>query len=351
MILKALFIFSFIISTLFADKVIYFNYDQVPQRVIKGQIFEVTLKSLSTVQNTKEIEYKFDNLNGIEVLNTIPYRVKKGKFYYDTFKLYISSAYAKLPDVEASVITNGDEDYESSKIVGGDLKIISLNPQRDFSHLVADDFSLINYKTTTYDDKHNIIVFSATANNCMLKTLRFNDVYKQGIESIEQSINNGKITYFVVIDKKYETFSFSYFNVLKNKFIDIKIPILVDDDSVTTQTDLKPTNQSHEKIKLYIAISIALVLVLLVLWRKKYIYLILLVFPAGYVYLSAAPQTDVCIKEGAAIHLLPVDNGTIFEITKNILYLPKEGSVKNYIKVRLENEKIGWVKNEDTCSN
>ncbi|MDH4945127.1 hypothetical protein [Sulfurimonas sp. C5] len=349
MILRALFILSLITSALFANKVIYFNYDQVPQRVIKGQIFEVRVKTLSTVKDFSNITYQFTNHPGIRVLNTVPYREKKGKFYYDTFKLYLTASRAKLPDIEASLIAGVP--YDSTTIVGENLNIITLNPQKDFSNIIADSFTLTNYKTTSYDNKHNIVLFSGVATNSMLNTIHFNNVYKQGTESIEQAIKNANVTYFVVIDKKYETFSFSYFNLLENKFIDIKIPIIVDDDSVTTQTDLKPTNQSHEKIKTYIAAAVSLLLILFALWRRKYIYLVLLVFPIAYLYLTAAPDTEVCIKQDAAIHLLPVDNGTIFERTQSQIYLPKEGSVKRYVKVRLENEKIGWVKNEDTCAN
>ncbi|WP_304544237.1 hypothetical protein [Sulfurimonas microaerophilic] len=348
MIVRLLFILSLITSALFANKVIYFSYDEVPQRVIKGQIFDVTVKTLSTVKDFSDIKYEFSDHKGIRVLNKVPYRVKKGKFYYDTFKLYLTSSRAKLPDIEAYLVSS--QEYDSTTIKGDKLNIITLNPQRDFSHVIADEFSLKNYKTTSYDNKHNIIVFSATAQNSMLNAMEFENVYKQGQESLQQSLKNGKITYFVVIDKKYETFTFSYFNLLENKFIDIEIPIIVDDDSVATQTDLKPQNQSHEKVKMYIAIAVALLLVILILWRKKYIYLILVIFPLGYIYFIATPQQEICIKKDASIHLLPVDNGTIFEITENQKYLLKEGSVKNYIKVRLENEKIGWVKNEDTCA-
>ena len=349
MIIRILFILSFITSVLFANKVIYFNYDEVPQRVIKGQIFEVTVKTLSTVKNFQNIQYSFSNHEGIEVLNTIPYRVKKEKFYYDTFKLYLTSSDAKLPDIEASLVA--DEDYNSTTITGNKLNIITLNPRKDFSNVIADSFALKNYKTTSYDNKHNIVIFSAVATNSMLHTMHFNNVYKQGTESIEQSLKDAEITYFVVIDKKYDTFSFSYFNIVDNKFRDIQIPIIVEDDSVVTQTDLKPTNQSHEKIKIYVAAAFGILLLIVSIWRKKYIYIIFSIIPIGYIYFSATPQQDVCIKKDASIHLLPVDNGTIFEVTQNRIYLPKEGSVKNYVKVRLENEKIGWVKNEDTCSN
>ncbi|MFT7859536.1 MAG: hypothetical protein ABXS93_01230 [Sulfurimonas sp.] len=349
MSLRLLFIISLFVSALSANKVIYSQYDQVPQRVIKGQVFEITLKTLSTVKNFTDIKYKFTNLYGVKLLNATPYREKRGKFYYDTFKLYLTKNRTKLPDIEVSLVA--EREYEPTTIAAKAIEVISLNPPKNFSNIIAENFELTNYKTTSYDNKNNIVVFSAVAQQSILKLMHFNHVLKQGMESNNHMLQDGKITYFVVINKKYEEFSFSYFNLPKNKFVTLTIPIIVDDDSVVTQTDLKPKNQSHEKIKLYLAIAFAVVLVILVVWRKKYIYLVLLVLPAGYIYFSAAPQTEVCIKKDASIHLLPVDNGTIFERTKSRTYLLQEGSVKNYVKVRLENDKIGWVKNEDTCSN
>jgi len=99
-----------------------------------------------------------------------------------------------------------------------------------------------------------------------------------------------------------------------------------------------------------IAGVITFVGLLFILWRKKYIYLFLTLIPLIYIGYLAVPEEEVCIKEGSEIRLLPVDNGTIFETTKVKELFLKEGSVKNFIKVQLKNEKIGWVKNEDICS-
>jgi hypothetical protein len=45
-----------------------------------------------------------------------------------------------------------------------------------------------------------------------------------------------------------------------------------------------------------------------------------------------------------------VHNGTIFETTKGIQKLQKEGTIKGFVKVKLENERIGWVEDENICS-
>ena len=368
--MKLLLLSLLFISSLLANKVIYLSYDEVPQRVVKGEIFPITIKALSTVRDFQNIEYAFTNHDGLKILNTIPYREEKGKYYYETFYFSTTKSEAKLPDIEATLISsdnyvlpdensieiidideyNDTIEYDTTVLQGIQLNVVTLNPKKNFSNIIANNFELLEYKTTNYDNKHNIIVLVATAQNCNIDQMNFQGVYKQGIESVISSHFDSRITYYVVINKEIENFIFSYFDLTKNRFIRMNIPIVVDDDSVTTQSDIKPKDQSRELLKMKIAAGVAFVGLVFILWRKKYIYLILILIPLIYIVYLSIPAKEICIKQGSQIHLLPVDNGTIFDTTTTELYLQKEGSTKTYIKVKLQNEKIGWVKNEDICS-
>ena len=340
---------SFFIKSPELQKVLYLSYEEVPERVVKGEIFTITLKVLSTLKETHEIKYNFTNHEGLKPLNLIPYRQKQGKYLFERFYFLTTGTTARLPDIEAS-IADSDE-YKTTVLEGSELNVIALNPNKNFSNIIANSFEITDYKTTTFDDKHNIIIFIAEATNCDISAIKFNNVFKQGIESITESYLDSKVTYFLIVDKGIENFSFSYFNLLENKFLTLNIPIVVEEDSVTTQSDLKPTSQSHEMLKMKIAAAIAAIGLIIIIWRQKYIYLIFILIPAAYIAYLAVPSQDVCINQGAKIHLLPVNNGTIFETTQAQIHLKKEGSVTDFVKVKLPNEKIGWVKNEDICSN
>ena len=56
------------------------------------------------------------------------------------------------------------------------------------------------------------------------------------------------------------------------------------------------------------------------------------------------------LNPNSYIYLLPVKNGTIFETTQGVTYLMEEGNIKSHTKVKLLNNKIGWVKHEDLCA-
>jgi hypothetical protein len=332
-------------------KVLYLNYKEVPQRVLKGEIFTITIKALSTVKEFTDITYKLSNAEGLEILSEYPTREFDEKYYYDTFYFLVTKSKARLPDIEATLINYHGDTFKKTTLVGIELNIITLNPKKDFANIIADSFELEDYKTTSYDQYKNIVVFSAIATNCNIKAFKFSNIEKQGAESITESYYDSKITYYAVINKDIETFSFSYFNLKLNRFINISIPIIVNDDSVTTQSDLKPKDQSHVLIKMQIAAAVAFVGFFIIIWRRKYIYLVLIIIPLAYIVYIGLPSKEICIKEGSKIHLLPVNNGTIFETTPSVYHLQKEGEAKGFTKVKLQNDKIGWVNNEDICSN
>jgi len=332
------------------SKVIYLSYEKIPKRVLKGEIFSITIKNLCVVKDFVNITYKLSNEEGLNIINPIPLRDKDSKYFYDTFYFIATSQNAKLPDFEATLIDTDEKAYKTTILSGEKLNVISLNPKSDFSNIIANSFDILEYKTTNYDATHNIVVFVATAINSDISALKLNGVYKQGIESATHTGNDSKITYYAIVGKSMSNLSFSYFNVLKNRFIFVNIPLIVSDDSVTTQSDLKPTDQSNEIIKMGVAATVAFLAFLIILWRKRYIYLIFIFIPLAYILSIALPSKEVCVKEGSAIYLLPMSNGTIFEKATTQYNLQKEAEIEGWTKVQLNNEKIGWVKDEDICS-
>ncbi len=347
--LKYLLLITLFTAQLLSAKVLYLQYNKVPQRVIKGEVFSITLKTLSTVPNFKDIRYSFSQHPGVKILTTHPQRVQRGKYYLDTFYMLATSSHAKTPNITAKLVASTT--YPTTTIRGKKLNVIQLNPPKDYTHLVAKSLQIVESKTTSFDNKHNIVVFVATVTYGYIPSFHFDNIFKQGLESKKGDFKHGRFTYFVVIDKKVDNFSLSYFNLDTNKFQTLHIPIHVVADRVTTQSDLKPQDHSHQMLKVGLALVILLIGGGLIIWKKHYFYAVFLILPLGYIIYVMMPDEEVCIKNGAKIQLLPVSNGTVFEVTHQELHLTKEKEVGNFIKVELQNGKIGWVAHEDICSN
>ena len=359
LLLSFLFLSTLFTSTLSAEdnvsleneQVLYLSYQKIPKRILVGEIFSITIKAVPTVKKFKDITYTFSKVSGIKVLNTKPKRSIVEQDHYDTFNFLVTKEKVHLPNITASIVDGEKRKYPTTTLKGKKLNIVTLNPQDDYANLIANSFELIEYKTTKFDDSKNILVFTAQATNCDISTVHFSNVFKQGVESIKESYLTSKVTYFVVIDKSLEIFSFSYFNIKSNSYTAVNLPIILDDDSVVTQSDLKPKDQSKEQLKMKIAAAVALVLFVLIMWKKKYKFLVILILPLAYIFSVMAPSKDVCVRSGANIHILPVPNGTIFEKTTQKSILPNEGHIEDFVKVKLKNDRIGWVKNEDLCTN
>lgn len=358
---KLLIFFIFFLHNLYAlpffeddssssKEVLFLQSDELADSIIKGSIFKLKIKILPSINNLQDIEYEFLNGNGIKVLTPTPIRVKESKYIYDTFYLVATQSDARIPDIIALPIDNKNEEYKESKLSGKNIKTISLKPDKNFANIIASDFSIQEYKTTSFDDKSNIVVFVATAKDCDIAALKLSGtIKKQGIESINESYLDSKITYYAIIDKNIDNLELSYFNTLKNNFVNLNIPIVVSDDSVVTQSDLKPLDQSKQKLKFITAIAIGILFLLIALYTKKIRYVFISILALLYLYYNDSPDKKVCLNEGSNIYLLPIEYGTVFEKITSKGYLQKEGQRDGWIKIQLANQKIGWAKNEDIC--
>lgn len=333
------------------QKVLYLSYVEVPKRVIKGEVFSITVKTFTVIEDFEDIEYTLSKSSGIEILNDgIPYRKTIEHAFLDTFYFKAVSGDIRLPDITATLKDSFGTIYPPVTLKAQSVDTVTLNPRANYCNIVAKDFTLNRYKTTPYDATHNIVVFSASAKQTLLRDFYLPNIALQGFESLKDTIESSKMIYYAVIDAKKENLLFSYFNTLKNDYIDLDIPIIVDDDRVSTQSDLTPKDNSKKRLKLFIAAGIVFFGVVMLLLRQRYGYIIFIVIPAIYIVMLLLPEKRVCVRPQTKIRILPLENGTIFEVTDKKMFLQKKGETKGFVKVELSNKKIGWVKDEDICT-
>ncbi|MDX1295547.1 MAG: hypothetical protein R3302_04735 [Sulfurimonadaceae bacterium] len=331
------------------QKVLYLNYVELPERVFKGEIFTLTVKVLSTEEHFEDISYSFKHGNGYKLLTPVPERRTEGRFNFDTFYFLATSSRVTTPQLTASLKFSDFHETSPTTLPGKKIDVVTLNPPKGYANILAESFEITNYKTTRYNRSHNIAVFTAEASRSDIEALKLRGYEKQGIESVVASHHSSLITYYAVIPKKYENLTFSYFNLTTEKFEEVLIPIIVDDDTVSTQSDLKPTEHKHTRIKISIAAAVAGISFLLFIFRRKVIYFVFVIIPAIYIAYAAVPIQYACIKANSPLYLLPMENGTTFEITTERMSLEVQGSIEGFKKVKLKNNKIGWVRNEDLC--
>lgn len=346
-----LLLFSLLFAVLIApatlqakQKVIYLSYsDELPERVFNGEFFPVTIKTLSTIGRHHTLKYSFKGGRGARLQNKVPEREDKGTYVLDTFYFLATSSTIVLPDITAAI------DTEKSILGGESIEGVSLNPDTKFANILADSFQITAVDAKKYDNKHNILTFDAKAEHCNINAFKLHGVEDQGFESVNDGIETSSMTYYAVIPKKYEKLEFTYFDLEKERYMKVRIPIEVIDDSVSTQSDLKPTENKNYIIKMAVAaVVIVIALVLLIVYRKWWIALFIVV-PGAYIALQAAPAENLCVNADAPVYLLPIENATVFDIVSSQGSFEVKHSVEGYKQITY-NKKIGWISEDDICS-
>ena len=329
---------------------LYLSYEKLPKKIYKNQIFTVTTKVLNTNKNNSLLSASFGNFYGVKVLSLKPYRIQKDFTYYDTFYFQATETNLQTPDLFYKLLRSSEYEYTPVKLSGKKSFALNLNTDAEFSHLLAKKFTIESYKTTHYDQNNNIIVFTAATDFANIDDFNISVASIQGFESISGDLPSQRMTYYAVIPKHLRSLNFNYFNLSDDHYIPITIPIEVDDDSVSTQMDLSPTQYNHSFAKIMIALGFILLgIILYLITRKKIYFFMIALTPILYVAWVYFPKEKLCIKSDAKIYLLPMKNSTIFHKYSSVQKLQKMGKVDEYNKVLLSNLNIGWVKDEDIC--
>ncbi|MFA6189025.1 MAG: hypothetical protein WC680_07075 [Sulfuricurvum sp.] len=340
------------IDALFTDAAqnsgIKLEHSNVPSNLYIGEIFPLTIKLTPVDIASGNIEYTLQGEEGIRVFSATPRRVVKTDGVYDTFYFLVQSATVRLPDITATASSTG---ADSNTVSGISLIASTLTPPITFANVLADSFKIIDYKTTAYNQESNIVVFTAKAQRCNIGTFSLPNTIKQGFESKLPNVDESQITYYAIIPNTQQSLEFTIFNLHKNRYESINIPIVLDDDTVSTQGDLSPTDSRHTEIKVGATAILGVIFVALYYWRRKPWMLIASIAPFFFVIFTLLPNSSVCVKKGSPLYILPISHGTIFEVTMEETNIEAENQVGDFTKIRLDNKKVGWVNKRDICSN
>ena len=329
---------------------LYATVASLPKQLFVGQIFSIEIRAVVTTGGIEELRYRFNGGRDVERIETPPVRRYTNHTFYDRIYFKATGPNVRLPDITPILVFSRYYAERYAPIAGESIETTTLNPPKDFSGLIAKEVKILHTKTTPYDRDHVILVFMADVNQSDAQRFHLPQATAQGFESFRQERDNAAFTYYAVLPKTLHALRLSYFDLGQKEYRRLKIPIVVEDDSVSTQSDLKPTEQSHDFLKALVFGGLAAILLIAAAFKRSWFFFLLAVGAGGYAAWLGAPIRHVCIKQGSPLYLLPMRNATVFEIAPTNYELEVEGHIDGYTKVKLHNDKIGWVKDEDTCT-
>lgn len=337
---------------LYAAKNLYLSIKEIPNQVYKNQRFEVVVKALVTTKNFDYLSTTFSKGINTKVLNPnskwekVSSNVYENRYYFKALdKITLPRITVKLMRGSGSIDTSviGNKAINYSDIAKGDKR---------FSSIIAKDLMLKAYKTKQYNNKESLTIVDIEAVSSNLEDFKLQDISEQGQSDLKDNYPNQNLIYYFVMPVHKKKVVFTYYNTTTKSFVDVRIPLVLQNELVSTQTDLNPNDSSFEKYKKAAVAVLLLIFIVLTVWKRKkiLIFITTIIFIGAVIYLM--PNRTGYVKEGSYIYILPTKNSTIFfklEKSEKVEVLTKK---KGFIKIiGIDNNFIGWIKEENLGKN
>ncbi len=321
-----------------------FKYSYMPKTVYEEQVFAVTIIASGESTATAP-QFTFDRSSSMQPLFKKPLMVQNGPDSFYTFYFKAHTDDIRIPKLFISS-ESGEHSLDPNTIF-----IKSLKKSEDFCQVLAADMKIKNSQVSNFDEKNHIVTLSIEAFEANLEDMTLNNVQESGIEEVKR--DNAKVEgeFYVVLPVEKKQLKFSYFNTIKDQYVSLEVPVVVEDASVTTQSDLNPKEDSFEKLKKYTFIFLVLFFFIMFLFKRDFFYLVLGVVSFITLLTFYIPHKKICVKQGASLYILPTHTSTISTKIDQKIDTMLLGEREGFKKVEYKEGIIGWVKNEDICKN
>lgn len=336
------------------EKFIYISYENIPEEIYKNQIFELNVSAVTTKPDIVAITSAFENSDSVKILNpNNPWSNDGNHRFYNKFFVQALKPQINIPQLNVSFMLTNNKKIDDS-VEGFSKEAQPVLGGKDYANVLAKSLQVKHFKTTRYNNTHNILVLEIDSDYGNLFDFKINnsaEVVNQGIDTINLKLPHINVIYYALIPIHWKNFKFEFFNINTLKFDSIEFPIVIDTENISTQSDLNPKDSQLEMYKVIILIIIAItLLVFAVIKNLKSIGFLAIILICISIYI-VLPYKVVVVKSNTKIRLLPTKNSTIFYITnepKNVNVMKQMGE---YYKIMFDEEKIGWVHEKDVVKN
>lgn len=328
-------------------KEIYLSYESYPKRVFSNQRFTIKLKAYILKQNDSfdTIITTFVDEKNIEITTQKPiWKKAKDSLYFANISFKVLKQKFKMPLITVALIKDDQiTDYKSIDPLDIEYEKIAVDQQL-FSNVIANDLQINSIKTKQYSNNMLLSTINIDSKNSNIEDFEIQGYKEQGIKHFENKDGIQNIYYYLLIPIHTKQIDFTYYNMLLKEFIKISLPIELDEELVSTQTDLNPYNSN---ILIYKQISIVFLLILFIIVyiiKRKTIYIIsisILLILLTYLFL---PNKKIIIDKDTKVYILPSTKSTIYQTTSERKLVEIINEKENFTEVLFQNQTIGWIK-------
>lgn len=331
-------------------RAVFLSYEKRPTHIYENQIFPITIKAMVGRDDFETLETEFFSSVSIRILNpNVQWQKFNDTTYYATYYAKALNKQIFLPRVRVSLIQD-EITVESEFLEPESINTITLNHDATSCGVVGKNLYVKRFKTSRFDANKLIMVLEIEGDEANLEDFHIQGVRKQGLDSTVGEHPSQTIFYFIVFDDHRTNINFRYFNLEKNRFERIDLPVILDEDDLSTQIGLNPKESPFNLYKDITTGVLILVLLLLFVVRKKYLYLLLALALGLYFVYTKYPFSKLQIASETHLRIVPTEKSTIFHTTNKPILAEQLGKKESYIKVLLPTGEIGWIKEENVLT-
>jgi len=331
-------------------KEIYLSYEAYPKRVFTNQRFTIKLKAyiLKKDEAFDSIVTTFVDQKNIDITTTKPiWKKSKDSLYFTNISFKVSKQKFKMPLITVALIKDDEIiDYKSLEPLNIEYENIAIDQQL-FSNVIAKDLQINSIKTKQYSNNILLCTINIESKDSNIEDFKIQGYKEQGIKHFQNKDGVQNIYYYVLVPSHTKQITFSYYNILLKEFIKISLPIELNEDLVSTQTDLNPYNSNILIYKQILVIFLLLLFIILYFIQKKNIYIVAIAIVLIFLTYLFLPNKKIIIDKDTKVYILPSTKSTVYQTTNEKKLVEIINQKDNFTKVLFQNQTIGWVKQND----
>jgi hypothetical protein len=339
------------------SKQLYAKFLELPQTVFTHQRVGVKIEALVTTQAYTHIQTRFIDSKNVAVINPEDsWQTLGNNKLNNEFFLKIYSSDFKLPTFEL-ILFQDDTIVDVVHLEPNNIRYTDISSNDiEFSSIIAQSLDVKVVNARQYSNEEILVVLQLEAFNGNLEDFRLKEYEEQFLMSLEESYPQQTLTFNVIVPIYTKKIEFKYYNTKKNQFDKLSTHIQLDEQLISTQTDLNPNNSSMQLYK-KVAVGVAAIFFILIyLFKRKLLYLLIAIVFALVFFYFAKPNDSLIIHKGTNIYILPTNNSTVFHVTQRKQLVEILNKQYNYYKIlfKFENQTtktVGWIKEEDIVEN
>ncbi len=331
------------------SKDMYIEYISYPKRVFTGQKFELKLKAtiLHTEDKFDKIITTFNGSKNIELPNKEPLWIQDKEFVYSSNIVFKSKdTQFLLPHLTLALFKdNRIIDFISIKPPKIKFEKIAVN-EKLFSHVIAAKLNVHSALTKQYNNNMLLVTLNIEAFSSNLEDMNLISYKDQGIKSLTDNQPRQNMYYYVMVPIHTKELQFTYYNTTIRDFEMITLPISLEEELVSTQTDLNPYNSSILIYKQTSIFTLLFITLFIYIFKRDNIYLIFSTIWIIIIVYLFIPNQKIILQPNKQVFILPTQSSTTYKITTHEEVVEVINTKDNYIKILFQNHNIGWIKND-----